>query len=394
MKMPTRTLVLVAIAWACALGSGAQYASSPGEPLVEGVPPDEPIDVTGDGVPDLLITGTVDSTGDAELGLGGRYRRGVRTLPGTVVLQWRTHQHQEWYTLPTGDTMNPGTLDARFRSQQIHWCPGPVTFDLLERPFGPGLAPEADGWFGTGDRYEGTMILRSTAGPRPIMAAFTLWFTLPSGRIGVTPGQLVPVPVDFGRAGDPLPPVPKRDDPFSFDHEVEPQVVVPPGLPPDEPVDLVGDEAPEVILTGQEEFWHGTDRCGFFVRGLVPAPGTELLITRSGVGEPWDFYGLPSGTVFHPDTLTAGLARGTLHWAHPARGIFFRVLQHPFGLPDAPQEWSLVDPSAQGDLVYRTKYHGQGTVIGTMEVHGFVPGGELQVTGQNWVPEGTELQVR
>ena len=43
MKMPTRTLVLVAIAWACALGSGAQYASSPGEPLVEGVPPDEPV---------------------------------------------------------------------------------------------------------------------------------------------------------------------------------------------------------------------------------------------------------------------------------------------------------------------------------------------------------------
>lgn len=375
----------------------AQIASAPEEPVLPGITADERIDVTGDGIADLLITTRVDRTPDPEQGLEGWYRREVRTLPGTSILMGPTDYKGGYYTLTEGAHIDTAALAKGFHFKQLMWSAAnePIAFNLLERAFGPGLAKEADGWYGTGMYYDGTMILRSTVGGTTRIAPFNLWFLLPSGRIGVTANEAISVPADFGKEGDPPPPLPKTDDPYSFGHEEEePQLVIPPGLPPDVRMDLVGDEAQDVVLTGHEERMDSSGRKGYYIRGVSPLPGVAFLMRREKWGS-WGFFRLGEEDVLTPEQLSSGLEANILKWASPEReAVFVPALRHPFGQPEEPQEWSLVDDTVTGDLVYRTSYYGHTTIIGVLEVRAYAPGGELRVQPQNWVEEGKPLQVR
>ncbi len=374
----------------------AQQASPPGEPIVPARESEERIDVTGDVIADLVIYTRLDHTPDPAQGLDGWYRRGVVTLPGTSILLSTAHQTR-YHLLADTERLDTAILAKGFHYQQLQWSAAdqPIEFRMLQQAFGPGIALEATGWYGTGMYHEGTMILRSTVGSTTRIAAFKLWFTLPSGRIGIDVVEVRTVPPDFGDQNDPPPTRPRGDDPFSLGIEKsDPQVVIPPGLPPDVPIDLVGDEGPEVILTGHEEHWHGEGRMGYYVRGLSPSQGTAFLMQRGPTGV-LDFFRLGDEEALTPEHLTDGLQGGTLYWAYPEQeSVFFPVLRHPFGMGNQPQEWSLVEEHATGDLVYRSIYYGREHVIGVVEVHAAVPGGELRVQAQNWVEEGQVLQVR
>lgn len=374
----------------------AQQASPPGEPMVQGIPPDERVDVTGDGIPDLVITGRVDNTPDPEQGLHGWYRRGVKTLPGSSILLSVAHQ-AKYFTLVEGERMDTAALAKGFHFEQLMWTPASevIEFRLLEQAFGPGITPAAQGWYGTGEYYDGTMVLRSHVGGRTSIAAFNVWFQLPSGHIGITMKEALTVEPDFGKEGDPAPAKPKVPDAYSFGHELEEQVIIPPGIPPDARIDVVGDEAPDVVLTGHEEHMNGTEGPGYYVRGVSPLPGLGFLMAREATDRPWEFFHLSFGARITPDSLALGLRNSTLMWASAEReSVFCPVLRHPIAMDDQPQEWSLVDEEWKGDLVYRTSYYGHTTVIGVLEVQATVPGGELRLQPQNWVEEGQVLEVR
>lgn len=399
MDHPMSTTVHMALAACAALACvplPAQQASPPGEPIVQGVPPDERVDVTADGIPDLVIAGYTDRTADTEQGLAGWYRRGVRTLPGTSLLLWSTHNTQRYFTLADDAHIDTAMLAERVRFKQLSWTPPdkPVDFPLLERPFGPGISQAADGWYGTGDHYQGThMILRSHANGRTRFASFTIWFLLPSGRIGVTGDEVITVPTDFAKAHDLPPPAQHEPDLYFFGHEREPQVMVPPGLPPDEEVDLNGDEQPDVVITGHVVHEAAGDP-GFYERGITPAPGTSFLLMRRDAQGPGVLFRLPSGTPLTPEELNMGLHSGRYRWSMPATDeAFCPVLRHPCASANEPPTWTATGAADQGDLVYRSGYFNQ-VVIGIAELMYVLPGGQLGVNAQNWVEEGKVLQVR
>jgi hypothetical protein len=222
-----------------------------------------------------------------------------------------------------------------------------------------------------------------------------VWFLLPSGRIGVTVNEVIPVPAAFGKEGDAPPPLPKADDPFSFGHDQhEPRIVIPPGLPPEVRMDMVGDEAQDVVLTGHKAYTDSISRKGYYVRGVSPLPGVAFLMRREASGA-WGFFRLGEEEVLTPEQLSSGLEANILKWASPEREpVFVPALRHPFGLPDEPQEWSLLEGADAGNLVYRTSYYGHTTIIGLLEVRARAPGGELRVQLQNWGEEGKPLKVQ
>lgn len=372
-----------------ALASFGQVTSDP--PL----PPDERIDLTHDGIADVVITSETEHASDPELGPFMWQRRWVEFLPGTDVLYRTARGHGRLYELREGETLSVPELTEGFRFKQLAWSSptDSVRFKVLVREVQQGVSI---GWHTQDAFRKRTLVLRSTVGGRTVIADFTITFNIGTeGHIGVTSQQVFPVVDRFGDE-PPAPPKPPVEDPYSFGHEEEePPVIIPAGIPPDEEIDIVGDEAPDIIITAQEEYWHGIGRMGYYVRGVSPAPGVALLMKRPATNHPWEFFRLPSGAQFTPGELAAGLADGTLQWATPERGkVFCRVLQHPFGMDDKPQEWSSVDEEYQGDLIYRASYSEIQMVIGVIEVYGVVPGGELIVRGQNWVEEGKVLQVR
>ena len=393
-------LVRTFVLFICALimlPAFAQLASAPDEPIVPpGVPPDERVDLTGDGLPDLVITGRTDHIKDREQHVDGWYRRMVRPLAGTSILLRTTPNSAGYFTLREGEKLDTAALAKGFHFKQLMWSASDanIEFKLLEQPFGEGLPPEVKGWYGMGEDHEGSMVLRSTMGGRTSIAAFNIRFNLPAGRIWISTAEMQKVPADFGAEGDPPPPAQKVEEPNFFGHEVEPQVIIPPGLPPDVQLDIAGDEAPDIVLTGHEEHWHGVGRMGYYVRGISPLPGMAFLMKREAASGPLEIFRLPSGQRLTPDSLAMGVQNGTLYWASPERErVFCAVLRHPFGMDELPQEWSPAN-EADGDLVYRTTYYGRETIIGVLEVRAQVPGGELGVQPQNWVKEGEVLEVR
>lgn len=392
----------IALALALFNCAEAQFASAPGEAKVPpGIPPDERIDLTGDGIADVVITGRTDLIPDPEQGLEGWYRRLVRTLPGTSILVQGTPNNYGYYLLAEGASLDTAALAKGFHFKQLQWAQSePTEFHVLEQPFGPGITPAQMGWYGSGEQYEGSFVLRSTMGDRPAIAAFRILFNIPAGRIWVEPYGSLPVHARFGSEGDPPPPPPKEEDAYSFGHEVEPQVIIPAGLPPDEPVDLDFDQTPDAIITGHEEHWHPgsspgqalTDRMGYYVRGVSPAPGAAFLMQRiHGVSE---IFRLGEVEALTPEQLSGGLQNGTLYWSTPEMGkVFCAVLRHPFGMPDEPQEWTAVEEEFKGNPVYRTISYTE-VHIGVVVLRGEVPGGELSVEEQQWVLEGQVLQMR
>ncbi|MBL0044024.1 MAG: hypothetical protein IPP33_06350 [Flavobacteriales bacterium] len=198
----------------------------------------------------------------------------------------------------------------------------------------------------------------------------------------------------FGDEGDPVPREPIKEDPWSFGHEAqEPQVMVPPGVAPDEPVDIHDDEVDDLVIRSKDEDWHGTGGSGYYVRGISPLPGTAFLMTNTRWGV-WGPYHLTEVDALTPENLANGLKSGTMRWASPLNEpVFIDVLRHPHGLEGVPMEWSATPAASPGYLVYSTTSYGR-VYIGAMEVLYTLPGGELGVRSQAWVEEGQVLQVR
>lgn len=381
------------------LGALALQLQAQTDRIISGPPPDEYVDVTGDGIADLLITTRTIHIADPEQpGYLGKHLVGVRTLSGNAVLLWNTPSTRRWYTLEDSTKLDTGLLAARIHFKQLSWTDEdhPTEFWLRERPFGPAITKDQDGWYGTGDHHEGyTLVLRSANHLGTSVAAFAYELPYPYGRVVVRTKHVVRVPNGYGEEGDLI--VLQREPqepPFDFGHEpVEPQVMVPPGIPPDERVNLNGDEVDDLVLTGQLENAHGTGEPGEFVRGLSPLPGTMLLMTR----ERWGVLGplrLREGEVLTPERLANGLAGNLFAWV-PAEDerVFIPLVRHPFELPDEPREWAFTVDALAGALVYRTMEYGR-PIIGALEVVSDGNGGQFGVRSQTWVEEGQVLDLR
>ncbi len=367
--------------------------------ILPGPPPDEYVDVTGDGIADLLITPRTIHISDPEQpGYLGKHLVGVRTLSGNAILQWSTPSTQRWYTLEDSTRLDTGLLAARIHFKQLSWTDEdhPTEFWLLERPFGPAITKDQDGWYGTGDHHDGhTLVLRSANHRGTSVAAFMFELPFPYGRVVVRTKHVVRVPNGYGEEGDLI--VLKREPqepPLDFGHEpAEPQVMVPPGVAPDEVVDLHDDEVDDLVIRSKDEDWHGTGGSGYYVRGIAPLPGTAFLMTNTRWGA-WGPYHLTEVDALTPANLADGLKSGTMRWASPKNEpVFIDVLRHPHGLEGVSMEWSATPAASPGYLVYSTTSYGR-VYIGAMEVSYTLPGGELGVRPQAWVEEGQVLQVR
>ncbi|MBL7964667.1 MAG: hypothetical protein JNM31_12590 [Flavobacteriales bacterium] len=378
------------------LPAGAQQVAGP---IIPGPPPDEYMDVTGDGIADLLITSrTVHISDPQQPGFNGLYKLGVRTLSGTAVLMWNTPSNQRWYSLEDSTRLDTGLLAARIHYKQLSWTDedNPTEFWLLERPFGPSVTKDQDGWYGTGDHHDGrTMVLRSANERGTSVAAFTFELPFPYGRVMVRTKHVVRVPNGYGEEGDLI--VLKREPeepPFDFGHELAgPQVMVPPGIPPDERVNLNGDEIDDLLIIGQLEPVNGIGGPGHFVRGLSTLPGTMLLMTRERWGV-LGYFRLREGEVLTPEHLANGLAANLLVWV-PTDGepIFVPMMLHPFELPNEPPGWSFDADAFDGALVYRTMEYDR-PIIGALEIISDGTGGQFGVRAQTWVEEGQVLELR
>ena len=369
-----------------------------GDRIIPGPPPDEYVDVTGDGRADLLITSrTVHISDPQQPGYLGMYKVGVRTLSGTSVLMWSTPSNQRWYTLADSMRLDTAELAARIHFKQLSWTDEDraTEFWLLERPFGPAITKEQDGWYGTGDHHDGhIMVLRSANDRGTGVAAFRFELPFPYGRVVIRTKESIGVPNGYGEEGDPVPMKPNVKDEYDFGHEGnEPQVMVPPGVPPDELVDLNDDEVNDLVITTVDEDWHGTDGSGYYVRGISPLPGTAILMTNTRWGV-WGPFTLTEVDALTPENLANGLKSGTMRWASSeSERVFIDLLSHPHGLDGVPMEWSATPNASAGYRVYRTTSYGR-SYIGALEVVYTLPGGELGVRPQNWVEEGQVLQLR
>ena len=366
--------------------------------IIPGPPADEYVDVTGDGRADLLITSrTIHISDPQQPGLLGQYKVGVRTLAGTAVLMWSTPSNQRWFALDSAARLDTAELAARIRFKQLSWTDEDkaTEFWLLERPFGPAITQAEDGWYGTGDHHDGRiMVLRSANERGTGVAAFRFELPYPYGRVVIQSKGAVRVPNGYGEEGDPVPMMPMVRDGLDFGHEEnEPQVIVPPGLAPDELVDLHDDEVNDLVITSVDEHWHGTDGSGYYVRGISPLPGTAILMTNTRWGS-WGPFTLSDVDALTPEQLANGLKSGTMRWASSeGERVFIDMLRHPHGMGGVATEWTATFAASAGYLVYRTTSYGH-VHIGAMEVVYSLPGGELGVRPQNWVEEGQVLQVR
>lgn len=385
--------------WLPLLALAFAHPSHAQQDQIPGPPPDEYVDVTGDGIADLLITNrTIHITDPEQPGYLGKHLLGVRTLSGNAILMWNTPSNQRWYMLEDSTRLDTSLLAKRIHFKQLSWTDEdhPTEFWLLERPFGPAITKDQDGWYGTGHHHDGhTLVLRSANHRGTSVAAFAFELPFPYGRVAIKAKYVVRVPNGYGEEGDLI--VLKRDPeepPFDFGHEpVEPQVIVPSGIPPDERVNLNSDEVDDLVITGHMEHWFGRSEQGEFIRGISPLPGTMLLITRERYGA-LGFFRLREGEVLTPERLVSGLAGNLLAWV-PADGerAFVPVLSQPVAMPENSWGWAYHEDAMEGALVYRTMEYGR-PIIGTLEIVSDVPGGELGVRAQTWVEEGQALEVR
>lgn len=367
--------------------------------IIPGPPAEEYVDVTGDGIADLLITTRTIHISDPEQpGYLGKYMLGVRTLSGNAILMWNTPSNLRWYTLEDSTRLDTGLLAARIHFKQLSWTDEdhPTEFWLLERPFGAAITKDQDGWFGTGDHHDGhTLVLRSANHRGTSVAAFAFELPFPYGRVMVRTKHMVRVPNGYGEEGDLI--VLQREPqepPFDFGHEpAEPQVMVPPGIPPDERVNLNGDEVDDLVITGYADHWHGSDPPGYYIRGLSPLSGTAILMTYDSLGIPVPFMLSAEGSLT-PEELSTGLRSGSVQWAAAgSERLIIPVIRHPFGLADQPDIWYIPEAMLSGAMVYRTTEYGR-PMIGTLEIVSDGNGGQFGVKPQTWVEEGQVLQVR
>ncbi|HRH70512.1 MAG TPA: hypothetical protein PLB89_13470 [Flavobacteriales bacterium] len=369
--------------------------------IIPGPPPDEYVDVTGDGRADLLITSrTVHITDPQQPGYLGKYLLGVRTLSGTAVLMWSTRSTQRWYTVEDSTQLDTGLLAKRIHFKQLRWTDEgqPTEFWLLERPFGPAITKDQDGWYGTGDHHNGhTMVLRSVNERGTSVAAFEFELPYPYGRVAINTKHAARVPNGYGEEGDPI--APKREPsepPFDFGHEPsEPQVMVPPGVPPNEYIDLTSDEIPDLVITGKNAPHHApAPPLGTYHRGIEQLPGTAFLMAKTADGSFAPFT-LREGQELTPDQLTQGLAADRFRWAEPPRWPeFIEVLWQRYGslrTADEPVGWLPTTRPLLENYIFRGTQYGR-PMLGCFEVEYTTPGGELGLRILNLVDEGQVLR--
>ncbi|MCB0765555.1 MAG: hypothetical protein KDB84_12655 [Flavobacteriales bacterium] len=361
-----------------AMWSTAQVASAPDEPLVPPLHGMERVDLTGDGIADLLIEGRVDRTPDPSQGLEGWYLQCVRTLPGTALLVHSTHHRSGPVEWNAGERIDTAALSAGFRYKQLMWTPADGTTELrvLKQAFGPGISKEVAIWLGTGEQREGTMVLRSTLGAQTRLASFRVIFTLPAGTVRVVPVEVIDVPHGYGAEGDPPAPAPVARDPFGGEWREVPQRKVPPGLPPEEGVDLDGDDVPDVLITGAIVHPEGDGNGAMVERGVSPGPGAAFLFVDHGNGLEWLLH-LKPGDTLSPDSLARGLASGHFRWVeHGTYDHLYSVMHIPEGA-DARIGWQAM-PEGTGAVVFRSNPYGR-PLWGVFEVQALVPAGEIHV---------------
>lgn len=385
----------------CTIAAALQVLGQTGaSPIIPGVPPDEYVDVTGDGRADLLITSrTVHISDPQQPGFMGLYKLGVRSLSGTAILMWSTPSTQRWYTLEDSTRLDTGLLAARIHYKQLSWTDEDhaTEFWLLERPFGPAIGKDQDGWYGTGEHYDGAMVLRSANERGTSIAAFAFELPFPYGRIVIRTKEAHRVPNGFGEEGDPVPAKPKVVDEYDFGHEAnEPQVMVPPGIPPDEAIDLTSDDIPDVVITGENAPYHSTTPpLGNYYRGVRMAPGSALLLAKAADGSYRPFE-LKTGEELNPTQLAMGLGSDGFRWAEPPRWhLLVSVLTQRYGslrAEDEPIGWLPMEDLHEGALVFRATQYGR-PMIGCFEISYTTPGGELGVRLMGLVDEGQVLQM-
>lgn len=377
------------------------HAQAQGDRIIPGPPADEYVDVTGDGRADLLITTrTVQVKDPQQPGLHGWYKLGVRTLSGTAVLLWGTPSTQRWYALEDSARLDTALLSQRIHYKQLRWTDEdlPTEFWLLERPFGPAIGAAEDGWYGTGEHYDGTMVLRSVNERGTALAAFAFELPFPYGRVAIKMKHMARVPHGYGAEGDPVRTRPKIKDEFDFGHQpTEPQVIVPPGTPPDELVDITSDEIPDLVITGENAAHHASDPAlGTYHRGVRALPGAALLMQKRADGR-YAPFALRDGQELTPDALNKGLAEDSFRWAEAPRWPhYIDVLTQRYGswrTADEPHGWRPAEDPVDGALVFRAEEYGR-PVIGCFEITSTVPGGEVGVRLQGLVEEGESLRFR
>lgn len=369
--------------------------------MIPGPPADEYVDVTGDGRADFLITTrTIHVQDPQQPGLHGWHKLGVRTLSGTAVLTWSTPSTQRWYALEDSTRLDTALLTQRIHYQQLRWTDEdlPTEFWLLERPFGPAIGAAEDGWYGTGEHYEGSMVLRSVNERGTALAAFTFELPFPYGRVAIKVEHTARVPNGYGAEGDPVPTRPVIKDEFDFGHRpTEPQVIVPPGAPPDELVDITSDEIPDLVITGENAAHHASGPpLGTYHRGVRVLPGAALLMQKRADGGFMPFA-LRDGQELTPDALSNGLSNDSFRWAEAPRwSQYIDVLTQRYGSlreADEPLGWWPAQDMVDGAFVFRATQYGR-PMIGCFEITYTMPGGELGVRLQGLVEEGESLRFQ
>ena len=367
---------------------------------IPGPPPDEYVDVTGDGRADLLITSrTIHISDPQQPGYLGLYKVGARTLSGVSVLMWSTPSTQRWFSLDSAARLDTAELAARIHFKQLSWTDEdvPTEFWLLERPFGPGITKDQDGWYGTGDHHDGhTMVMRSANDRGTSVAAFSFELPFPYGRIKIRMQEAVRVPNGFGEEGDPVPMKPLVKDGYDFGHEEnEPQVMIPPGVPPDEAIDLTSDDIPDLVITGENAPHHSSaPPLGTYHRGVRMLAGAALLMEKTGNGS-YKPYLLHEGQELGPTDLAMGLGTDRFRWAEPPRWReFIEVLTQKYGslrAADEPPGWLPSNEPLQENFVFRGAQYGR-PMLGCFEVSYTTPGGQLGVRLLGLVEEGEVLR--
>jgi hypothetical protein len=359
----------------------------------------ERVDVTGDGIADLVIAGAAQHMDDPEMGKGGLHRCWLAPLPGTVFLTRCTPNASDYYRVEEGSVLSAAAVEAGLRFLQLCWTSpqDSVRIGLLYKGFGfQGV--DTTSWYGSDDFEEGTLVVRSTTGRQAVLAAFTIDLDMIADTVGFTLKASVPVDAHFGEF-EPLRSPTHVQDSLStvfFGHEWEPQAIVPPGIPPDERLDLTSDDIPDVVLSGHIVYTDSSKQHGWYRRGVSPMPGTAFLMKRQGDGS-YDWFWLKWGGTLTPAQLEMGLHSGSLRWADPAKeSVLVLAIEQSFGLPPGgtdEQGWYVPEPhSDEQRLVYRTAAFGR-PMLGALEI-GTSTGGELWIQERGFVNAGEVLRTR
>jgi len=363
-----------------------------------GLPPDERVDVTGDGFPDLVITGNSKHWEEQEWGKGGRHERWLAPLPGVAFLFRATPNSTDYYRVEEGGSLSTEEVEAGLRFLQLRWTrpEDDVRIVLLYKAFGFRVV-DTTSWYGSDLFEEGTLVIRSTTGKQATLTAFTIDLDVIADKVGFSLKSSIPVDARFGEFTPIRKPFTREDSLHAslFDRPLIPEDIVPAGIPPDERIDLVTNDTMDVVLTGHIVYKDSSRIGGWYRRGVGALPGTAFLMERQADGS-YDWFRLKYGEALTPLRLEMGLHSGSLRWADPTKErVFVLALEQAFGLPASEVDaegWYPRGNFSNDDLVYRSNEYGR-PMLGCFEIS-TTRGGELSINEQARVYVGTTLQAR